>query len=278
MNNHDICLIVVLFNPSQDQIETFGRINNYDVIVVDNSDHENKVSGLTYIPLFRNTGIAFAQNKGIQYAKNKHYKYILFFDQDSKVDDHYISDIFFEFNRITAIDKTLKILGPLVIDEKNKTEYKSESNNNTSYNKVNTVISSGSIVSVDLFNKVGLLDESLFIDYVDCELCWRARSYGYSTYMTRNVALYHNVGSSYRSILGVPFGVSSPFRYFYQYRNMLWLMRRKYVPFSWKYKSFIRSILDLIVVPFISNDYTDTLKFMIKGYYAGIKKQIQPHF
>ncbi|END16895.1 putative rhamnosyltransferase domain protein, partial [Escherichia coli P0301867.8] len=35
-------------------------------------------------------------------------------------------------------------------------------------------MSSGSLTKVDVFKKIGLFDEDLFIDYVDYEWGWRA--------------------------------------------------------------------------------------------------------
>jgi len=269
----EVCIVVVLFNPSSDHIRNIEILSSYFfVIAIDNSDVSSDVKCSCYIPLNDNRGIAFAQNRGIEWAKEQGYKYVIFFDQDSKIEPSYVSGIYKEYLRIKEEDCNLAFLGPLVLDEENMMEYKSESDKKKSYSKVKTVISSGSIVSLDIFDKVGFLDENLFIDYVDCEICWRASSYGFSTYMTRNIQLCHNVGNKYIVIMGVPFGVSAPFRYYYQYRNMLWLIRRGYVPKSWKVKSFLRSILDLIVVPFISGHYYTTIKNMLKGYYDGFKK------
>lgn len=274
-NPGSVCVIVVLFNPKLDQIANFEHLcKSVDVVFVDNSKIENQHPAKShYIPLYENKGIAYAQNQGIKYAIKNNFKYILFFDQDSKVDNVYIDNILAEYKRIKKINNGLRILGPLVLDEKNGVEYKSESKIGDDCTEVSAVISSGSLVDSDLFNIIGFLDESLFIDYVDCEICWRASNYGFSTYITRNVILFHNVGSLYRTVLGIPFGVSAPFRYYYQFRNMLWLIRREYVPFEWKCKSLFRSILDLIVVPFLSGSYFDTLKNMLKGYYSGLKKQ-----
>lgn len=274
MEKNDICIIVVLFNPKKEQIEHFACLSNEaGIIMVDNSIIENvHPIQCDYLPLYDNKGIAYAQNRGIEWAKEQGYKYVLFFDQDSKIEPSYVSEIYKEYLRIKEEDRNLAFLGPLVIDEENGREYKSESDKKKPYCKVTTVISSGSIVSLDVFNKVGFLDENLFIDYVDSEICWRASSFGFSTYMTRNIQLCHNVGNKYSVILGVPFGVSAPFRYYYQYRNMIWLLRRDYVPKVWKIKSFFRSILDLLVVPFISGHYYAIIKNMLKGYYDGFIK------
>ena len=41
--------------------------------------------------------------------------------------------------------------------------------------EVNELMSSTSLIPIEMFSKVGLLEETLFIDGVDHEWCWRAK-------------------------------------------------------------------------------------------------------
>lgn len=273
MDKNTVCCVVVFYNPSLKNIERI-RILSHDinVIVVDNSLGDNNIGGdVCYIPLFENKGIAVAQNLGLKKAKELGYKFIVFTDQDSTIDKNYIESIHSEYNRIKVEDPSIGILGPLVFDENRNMEYKTHTDPNKEYEIVSHVISSGSIIEMETVDKIGLLEEELFIDLVDSEWCWRAKRYGYNTYMTRNVILYHSIGKDYRKIGPVAFTISSPNRYYYQYRNTLWMMWRKYVPLNWKIRTILRRVLDMFIVPFISKNGLHTLSFMISGWRDGLK-------
>ena len=273
MDKNTICCVVVFYNPSLKNIERI-RILSHDinVIAVDNSLGDNNIGGdACYIPLFENKGIAVAQNLGLKKAKELGYKFIVFIDQDSTIDKNYIESIHSEYNRIKEEDPSIGILGPLVIDESRNIEYKTHTDPNKEYEIVSHIISSGSIIEMDTIDKIGLLEEDLFIDLVDSEWCWRAKRYGYNTYMTRNVILYHSIGKDYKKMGPVAFTISSPNRYYYQYRNTLWMMSRKYVPLNWKIRTILRRIMDMFVVPFMSENGFHTLSFMMGGWRDGLK-------
>ena len=117
------------------------------------------------------------------------------------------------------------------------------------------------------------MDALLFIDYVDFEHCWRANSKGYVCGITQNVTLPHKVGNNE---LHFPHGyrviISAPFRYYYQYRNWLWLCRRNYVPKQWKINTCIKFMLRIVYFPFAVNDWKLIEKYMFKGINDGLYK------
>lgn len=269
MNLSDICVIVILYNPNKTQIEVFERLNKgVDVIAVDNSDGRKHVKCKFYLPMMKNLGIANAQNCGLEIAFSKNYKYVLFLDQDSKMELESIYLLKKDYQFLASTCPNVAAIGPTVIDEKTNLEYKSESTNSC-YSEVSSIISSGMFVELDKMKIIGPMEGELFIDYVDCEWCWRALSKGYSIFMTRKVILHHSVGSEYFKLLGIPFCISSPIRYYYQYRNLLRMCKRSYVPTSWKVKSLIRSFAELFIIPMTSKNGCLILKNMIKGVKDG---------
>lgn len=269
-----ICLIVVLYNPKIEQIRNVEAMSAlYSVVAVDNSNEISPIKGVNYISLHQNKGIAAAQNEGIRFAKKQGFKYIILLDQDSKIDESFVLGMYEDFQKIKKHDSTVGFLGPVIIDEQTHTQYKNYTRDSESYHRVSAVIASGSLISVEAIDASGLMDESLFIDLVDFEWCWRAIMHGYSGYMTRNVKMVHTIGKEYHNWHGFILGLSSPFRYYYQYRNTLWLIRRGYVPIKWKIKSVFRRTLDMFIVPIISEDGWKVFKYMIKGFFDGIIKK-----
>lgn len=270
-NIKDVAVVVVFYNPSEVQIQKFEELSkDVCIIGVDNSDISNNINLQNYFPQYCNLGIAKAQNIGIEIALKLFYNYIVVFDQDSYVSSSFIEEMKEEYLLIKKYDENIGILGPLIIEESTGREYKNLSNPKRRYSIVPDVISSGMFFSADVVKKAGLLEDDLFIDYVDCEWCWRARKKGIITYMTRAVILPHTVGEKYISLLGFCFGVSAAFRYYYQYRNVLWLIKRSYPPFIWKVKIILRLIANFFIIPIISKEHMIVMKNMIRGIHDGL--------
>jgi 2-polyprenyl-3-methyl-5-hydroxy-6-metoxy-1,4-benzoquinol methylase len=98
------------------------------------------------------------------------------------------------------------------------------------------LLSSGSLVPFEVLDKVGGMEEALFIDQVDTEWCLRARSMGYRIFGACDAILEHRLGEAYARIwLGrwrhLP--RHRAFRYYYIFRNSLFLFGRDYVPAKW---------------------------------------------
>lgn len=270
----------MVFHPDEELLnEKLKRLGtDISVAVVDNTpDKVVSISqaNVAYIPLFKNTGIANAQNEGIRCLEAKGCSHIVFFDQDSEFSEMYVDSIVAEYNRIGICKKNLFILGPRVVDKVSGEEYHSvvhtESVAEDGFVAKREIISSGSCVSVEKIKAVGMMDAALFIDYVDFEHCWRAESKGFVCGITNGVVLPHKVGSRE---LRLPHGyrviVSAPFRYYYQYRNFLWLCRRRYVPVQWKVNKGVKLFLRLFYLPFCVKGGRIVWKNMFKGIYDGL--------
>lgn len=270
----DVAVIVVFYNPSDKQLQSFENLNkDICVIGVDNSPSEHKVYITNYLPQFKNRGIAAAQNVGIRKAVDLGYKYIIFFDQDSLVSLEFIENMKKEYISISKADTRMGLLGPIVVEEATNIAYKNLANPQEEFCIVSDIISSGMFLNTEVARIIGPLEEELFIDYVDCEWCWRASDKGILTYMTGNVLLRHTVGNKYFSIFGIHFGVSSAFRYYYQYRNVFWLFIRTYAPAKWKRKILFRLLADFFVIPVISDEHIQVTKNMLQGVVDGFKKK-----
>src|SRR5690606_2396705 len=125
-----------------------------------------------------------------------------------------------------------------------------------------------------IFKKAGLMEERLFIDYVDYEFSWRLKKLGYTNGITRNCLLQHSIGKKMINIYGYKINISSPFRYFYQYRNYFVLLRRGYVPIKWKLFTGIKFIARFIYFPFFIKDGWTIQRFMLKGIISSFKYKV----
>ena len=282
MNINRIGVVIIVFHPNarllESKLKKLG--NDVAVVVVDNTPNETiniEQANITYIPLYENTGIANAQNVGIGNLLERGCTHVVFFDQDSDFTEIYVRSIVDEYERISTVRKNLFLLGPTVINKTNGEEYRSvihsDKKADQGFVEKREIISSGSCVSVEKLNQVGVMDARLFIDYVDFEHCWRANSKGYVCGITQNVTLPHKVGNNE---LHFPHGyrviISAPFRYYYQYRNWLWLCRKGYVPRQWKINTCIKFMSRIIYFPFVVNEWKSIEKNMFKGIHDGLFK------
>lgn len=282
INLNNIGVVIVVYHPNVKQLESKLKCLGGDIaiVVVDNTPNEVidiEQTNVAYIPLRENTGIANAQNVGIGNLLKRGCTHVVFFDQDSDFTEKYVRSIVDEYERISTVRKNLFLLGPTVINKTNGEEYRSvihsDKKADQGFVEKREIISSGSCVSVDKLNQVGVMDARLFIDYVDFEHCWRANSKGYVCGITQSVTLPHKVGNNE---LHFPHGyrviISAPFRYYYQYRNWLWLCRKGYVPRQWKINTCIKFMSRIIYFPFVVNEWKSIEKNMFKGIHDGLFK------
>ncbi|MCX7998056.1 MAG: hypothetical protein N3A69_03770, partial [Leptospiraceae bacterium] len=89
---------------------------------------------------------------------------------------------------------------------------------------------SGSVMSLELWEKLGKFDEELFLDYVDFDMCFRARLSGYKIYAVEKAIMKHTVGNRefYKFLNRTIVLINhSPQRNYYVVRNA-YIMRKKY--------------------------------------------------
>ena len=275
--NEKVAVIIVLYNPDTNDIDNVRRIAQYNVgFVVDNSlipfmDGET-IGNMSYICNKANIGIAEAQNVALREILKGDYEYVVFLDQDTRVAVDYPSQIAMEFSRID--NGRLAVLGPQVVNAVTGGQYASAihkyeiSENGFSLRK--HIISSGSCMSINALKDVGLMWGELFIDYVDFEWCWRAASKGYQCGVTSHLQISHHVGQRELSIGKYKVIISAQQRYFYQYRNFIWLIQKKYVPLQWKCATCVKFLLRLVYFPILVNGGLKYWNNMIKGLEAGI--------
>ena len=275
--NEKVAVIIVLYNPDTNDIDNVRRIAQYNVgFVVDNSlipfmDGET-IGNMSYICNKANIGIAEAQNVALREILKGDYEYVVFLDQDTRVAVDYPLQIAMEFSRID--NGRLAVLGPQVVNAVTGGQYASAihkyeiSENGFSLRK--HIISSGSCMSINALKDVGLMWGELFIDYVDFEWCWRAASKGYQCGVTSHLQISHHVGQRELSIGKYKVIISAQQRYFYQYRNFIWLIQKKYVPLQWKCATCVKFLLRLVYFPILVNGGLKYWNNMIKGLKAGI--------
>ena len=271
MNNHKIAAVVVFYNPNSDVIRNISTyLDQVDFIfIIDNSEEVNqnliielKKNNNVEITLnHENLGIAAALNLGAIKAINYGYSYLLTMDQDSKAEKNMVNNLFALYNKT----KNAGIISPL----HSNINYKL--NTNLPYiQEMNVVMTSGNILDLKAYKKAGGFDESLFIDYVDIDLCFKLIINDYKIFRANTVYLNHNEGNlQTKKILNLSFRTynHSPIRWYYKIRNFNYIKKKYYKIFTQYFKEEKKRIKkDVLKILLIENQKFEKIKFIIQGY------------
>ena len=277
------CAVVILFYPN---ITTINRLldalfkQNVHCILVDNSSKAQlsektlPAGQYTYICNQKNLGIAEAQNIGLVEASNLGFGFSFVFDQDSQITDTFIEKMCNEWICAQKVDDKLAAIGPQIYchftDKLEKPLIqKTISTLAPNVHEVNQIIASGMLLDLQCFQVIGLKDQSLFIDGVDHEWCWRARTLGYIIALTQNVVMRHSLGEKKINLGVFAVKIGTPVRLYYQTRNLLILSRRSYVPMYWKLRNLLYLPLKVLINTLLVDQRMLRLKYIIKGFWHG---------
>ncbi len=206
-------------------------------------------------------------NIGIERAFNSGYEAVVLLDQDSIISRRLIDKMIGSLIKLETAGKRVACIGPLVHNRDDSNQKYVDGNRESNLIEVDKILSSGTLIRKEVFNDVGKMDELLFIDLVDWEWCWRAKSKGYKVFIDTSASLPHRLGEGRKKIFGsVYIGIPSPIRHYYQLRNYLILVNRKYVPKSFKMKYAIVNLAKFIYYPALKRPRTTRWCYMKKGF------------
>ncbi len=231
-----------------------------------------------------NLGVAAAQNVGIRLALARGASHIALFDHDSLPAPDMIARLLAaEKSARESMSARIAALGPACIDIKTGNmqpfirlagwpRRKIPAAGDLAPLQVDHLISSGSLLPAQALRDVGLMDESLFIDYVDIEWCLRARAGGYVCVGAPAARMNHRIGDA---AVRLPLvrrhvDIHAPERHYFFYRNALWLYRRGYIPFWWKVQNGVSMLARLPFYLAGSPDRAQECRCILRGIAAGL--------
>ena len=230
-----------------------------------------------------NRGLAVAQNRGIALAKAAGASHVLFLDQDSipqagmtRILLNALHALQANGVQVACVGPRVKLLGSDEVACFRRLGWlgpRMASCSGDAPVECDFVISSGSLVPIQVLEEVGGMEEALFIDQVDTEWCFRARSKGYRVFGACGAVLDHRVGEGVRWIwLGRWRRLfrQKAFRYYYIFRNTLILCRRDYVEL--KFVPFHLAWLAAMLLAFgVFGGRSGGLRMMLKGIAHGLQ-------
>jgi rhamnosyltransferase len=293
-----VCAIIVTYQPEAPILARLIKAlshQTHDIIIVDNSpsafpslEHDQKINGvkIEYIPLDRNMGIAYAQNVGIEWAIKRSGQYVLLMDQDSVPDKSMVKNLLAAFNDQKNIDQNLIAAGPVYIDPRNlsKSSFitskfgfpcRSTPTESTGSISAAFLISSGSLILVSKLLEVGGMNSNYFIDHVDTEWCFRAKSKGYTLIGQPSAIMQHALGDQIKKvwILGwKSVAYHSPLRDYYMFRNTILMLSNSNISYIWSCFLLWRLVKYAIYFLLFAKERWGRLTCMLLGLHHGFKK------
>lgn len=301
----NVLAIVVLFNPKLNILERlylslYGQVNS--IVFVDNSEDEGVkeeaknwlnqfISRDTiYLDLGKNHGIAYAQNRGIEIAKEREADFVLLLDQDSALPNNMVSDLMTVYKNLVTEGYKVATVGPSFLDEKTNELAKIIRHQGLKVQQITPepsktfmiadyIISSGSLVPMKVLEDVGVMDEQLFIDWVDIEWGIRAKQHGYDSYVAPKVIMLHSIGDEYVNFRNKNINLHSDFRHYFIVRNNIYLTLYSNLPMNFRMVQISRTPLHILFYSYHSKRRLYSLKLLTKAVADGIFKNMgKGHF
>ena len=290
-NSKNTLAVVITYNPDEGLDNRIRSIlNEVDkVIVLDNKSSSGfeelkkiqSINGVILIKNRDNLGVATALNQALECAysfSKEPLRWILTFDQDTLVYPGMIE----QYRKIITENSKpnkIAIIGTNYFCRSindTRFHFPADENPGHEWTYIPTVITSGSLMNLDLTKLIGRFRDEFFIDHVDDEYCLRARKKGYLVLINKSALMEHTIGAeSLHKFLWRKTGTSnhSPLRRYYMMRNHLYLVQEYLgVETVWVLKTVYSRMKMMILMLLFEDNRWVKLKHCLVGIQHGFKK------
>ena len=285
--------IVVTFNPDASVVGNVQQIAREcrRVVVVDNGSESSALEPLRnglpptarILPLETNLGIAAALNRGVEAALGEGAQVVVTFDQDSAPERGFVAAL---LEMAEQVGKRWGVIGCRIAEVGLSRGYRwlrpgplpltfsRVPCGSTGLRNVAMVISSGSLLNLPLWQRVGGFAEGLFIDAVDTDYCLRVADAGGEVAVAAGAILKHRLGARRQVALPGPLGrptFHSPLRHYFMARNRWLLLRRHWAKGYWVSFEFAAAVLNTFRVMLAEDRKRAKLRAIVIGTLDGIR-------
>lgn len=242
-----IYAIVTIYNPA-----LLMRRNIIDIckqvdyaFLCDNSQKKNEemfkdIDNASYLFWGENLGLSKAFNRVLKDASIgfQPNDFMIFFDQDSSIGNKHVEGLIAEYTLLENKGYKVGCLGPVFFNTSRGEVEIAKCKKHLCENcySVKSMITSSMICKYRDLRKIGFWNEEVFLDMADWDLCWRFIDQKYLCCVTKNVLLYHSVGEAEKKVFFLRLKIGKTFRDYYQVRDSLYLLKKKYVPLKFRIK------------------------------------------
>ena len=278
-----IGIVIVNYNGAKyqnDCLESLYSMTNtdFDIIVIDNNSSDNSLELLEKqykdVIILRqeeNVGVAAGNNIGIEYCKKYGYEYILLMNNDVEVDKKLLEKMLEDTPKYDVIVPKIYYYNPhnMIWYGGGNLDWKRASAchwgidkiDNGEYDRPQIISYSPTccmLLHNSVFDKVGLMDEELFMYYDDTDFCVRLLENDISIRYQPNAVMWHKVSSSTG-------GNKSKLNVYYMNRNQLYYIKKhkKYIPKYAIFFTYLKGVIKFVLSPIRCKNE----KYILSAYY-----------
>lgn len=213
---------------------------------------------IIYMGTGKNEYIAYPLNRAVEYGQQNGFTHILTMDQDSCFENGH----FEKFKQIACENQdSLSIFG-------SNPNYRTEFNDDLPIQQ-ETLITSGNVINLKLFDTIGLYREDYKIDCVDYEFCYRANRKGFHCFMIGSILLKQKFGNTVKTKMSFFTSNYPPMRLYFMARNNI-LLYREYPEYGFgKIKTYIIKPFFKIILS--EKKKMTKIKSLFRGFIDGVK-------
>lgn len=278
-----IGIVIVNYNGEKYQNDALRTLydsdyTNFEVIIVDNNSQDNSVQKakqeypqVHFLLQNENVGFARGCNIGIQYAiQTFQVEYILLINNDVEIDKRMISELVANATKDTVCvpkmyyyephDMLWFAGGEIRWDRGEGRHFGNFVTDHGQYDESKDItFGTGCclLIHQNIFRKIGLLDEKLFMYFDDTDFCTRLNLAGYKIKYVPSARLWHKIGSSGG-------GMDSKVYVYYNTRNKLYFM--KHYRAELKPGAYLYTYCKLLAKFLLSPVYKKNDRYILKAW------------
>ncbi len=288
----DVCAVLVTYHPDggfaqrlRDILQQVGA-----AVVVDNGSAGAQLEMLRELASEQraalvlngaNVGLARALNIGLEHAVALGFAWAVLLDQDSRIDADMVKTLL-AVRASFADQARLALIGAGFREQHRQSPKIARlEHRGNEWQEVETVITSGSLLSLSAYEHIGPFREEFFIDHVDTEYCVRARARGYRVLKTLRPIMTHSIGKpTQHRLLWMQKWTSnhSAERRYYITRNHAVMLRERGgpIPGSWALMALVSGLNACKRIAFYEEAKREKIAAVFAGWRDGIQGKMGP--
>lgn len=261
-------IVIVNYNGAKYQNDCIKSLydmdyDSFEIIVVDSGSKDNSIQMLRdvypkvhVLEMNDNIGVAAGNNVGIKYSIELGTEYTLLLNNDVEVDKELLTILMQNADKTTAVVPKIYYYEPkdVLWYAGGELGWEKELASHRGYGKkdigefdemreITYAPTCCMLIHNSIFEKVGMIDETIFMYYDDTDFCVRMYEAGIKLLYCPKAKLWHKVSSSSG-------GQESKITIYYMYRNQLYYMHKYRKKIKMKYRIYFMMVAAYFFVTF----------------------------
>jgi rhamnosyltransferase len=291
-SNNDVCGVLVTYHPDAEfRFRLDDALKQLStVVIVDNGSAGAQLEMLrdlaresraALVLNGSNLGLARALNVGLEHAVALGCSWAVLLDQDTHIDGDLVATLTIVRDSLPDSSHVAVIGAGFREKHRRSPKIARLEERGNEWQEVDTAITSGSLLSLQAYARIGPFRDDFFIDHVDTEYCLRARSLGYRIVRTVRPLMTHSIGKpTQHRLLWMKKWTSnhSPDRRYYITRNHTVMLRERggRIPGSWALRGLLTGLNACKRIALYEENKAEKIAAVFGGWRDGLRGRLGP--